>query len=103
MSSSESLRARALELTDDHLVVELEDGSRHSAPISLFPVLADAPAEERARWHFTGGGTGIHWPDIDEDISVFSIVYPERTVPMRSETTARLVRESRERRRNRSA
>ena len=82
MNSSETLKAVKLEITNSHLVVELEDGTRHSAAISLFPILADATPEQRAKWEVIGGGVGFHWPEIDEDISVFSVVHPERTVPM---------------------
>jgi hypothetical protein len=80
MNTSENIRAIGVVVTETHLIVELEDGSRHAAPIALFPILADASPDERQDWEFIGAGTGIHWPEIDEDISVFSIVHPTRTV-----------------------
>jgi hypothetical protein len=57
MSISENIRAVGLEITETHLVVELEDGSRHRAAISLFPILLDAPPDERSHWEFIGAGT----------------------------------------------
>ncbi|MDP2793167.1 MAG: DUF2442 domain-containing protein [Sulfurisoma sp.] len=56
---------------DEHsLAVELEDGRGISVPLDWYPRLAHATAEERGRWRLIGGGMGIHWEDIDEDISV---------------------------------
>lgn len=103
MRSSEALKAIALEITSSQLVVELEDGTRHAAPIALFPVLADATPDERSRWEFIGDGVGFHWPEIDEDNSVFSIVHPERTVPMSGPAVHELIRRNRQRRASRSA
>lgn len=103
MSTSESLRARAVQVTESHLLVELEDGSRYSALISLFPILAEATPEERADWELIGGGSGIHWPKIDEHISVFSIVYPEQTIPMAPAPMRRHIRRNQQRRSRRMA
>ena len=57
-------------VTDDLLNVELSDGRALSVPLSWFPRLLQATADERARWRLIGGGEGIHWEAIDEDISV---------------------------------
>lgn len=103
MRSSEALKAVALEITSSQLIVELDDGTRHAAPVALFPVLADATPEERSKWEFIGDGVGFHWPEIDEDISVFSIVHPERTVPMDDPAVHELIRRNRQRRSSRSA
>jgi hypothetical protein len=103
MSSSENLRAVGLEIRATHLIVELEDGSRHAALIDLFPILADATPEERSRWILAGAGTGFHWPDIDEDISVYSIVHPEQTVSMNGPAVHELIRRNRQRRSSRTA
>lgn len=103
MFISENLRARSLEISATDLVVELDDGSRHSARIALFPILEDGTPEERAEWKFVEDRRGIHWPLLDEDISVVSIVAPDRTLPMRPEAVARHIRANRERRRRRSA
>jgi hypothetical protein len=94
----ENLRAKALRVTDVDLVVELEDGSTHSAPIALFPILADATQAERAHWEPVGRGTGFCWPALDEHISVFSIVHPERTVGIRPEAAMAHIREARRKR-----
>lgn len=95
MNTSEILRAKALEITVDRLIVVLEDGSRHGVDIGIFPILADATPAERANWEFIAAQTGIYWPDIDEHISVFSIVYPEQTIHMRPEAAARHIERNR--------
>jgi hypothetical protein len=52
------------------LHVVMADGREISVPLEWFPRLRDASDEQRANWRFIGRGHGIHWPDIDEDISV---------------------------------
>lgn len=98
MSTSENLRAKAVQVTDRGLVVVLADGSRHTVPLILFPILAEATPSELARWETLGNGTGIHWPDLDEHVSVFSVVYPERTIPMRHQAVERHLARNRHRR-----
>jgi hypothetical protein len=56
--------------TDDVLVVELEDGRTISVPLTWYPRLLHASQEDRDDWQVAGGGFGIHWPTIDEDLSV---------------------------------
>ena len=56
------------------LHVVLDDGRELSVPIEWFPRLRDASAAERANWRFIGRGEGIHWPDIDEDISIAGLL-----------------------------
>jgi len=63
-------RAIHVEVDDDALVVALADGRRLAVPLSWFPRLAAATSEQRAHWELMGGGRGIHWPAIDEDLSV---------------------------------
>ena len=63
-------RARCVVVSDDTLSVDLADGRSISVPIEWFPRLLHATAEERAKWRVIGNGVGIHWEDIDEDISV---------------------------------
>lgn len=53
----------------DSLIVDLMDGRTISVPLAWYPRLAKASAAERAVWEIAGGGYGIHWPDIDEDLS----------------------------------
>lgn len=56
--------------TDDLLVVELEDGRTISAPLAWYPKLLHASQKDRDHWEVSGAGFGIHWPTIDEDLSV---------------------------------
>ena len=57
-------------VSDDRLDVRLRDGRVISAPLAWFPRLAQAPAEQRQVWESSAAGLGIHWPLIDEDLSV---------------------------------
>jgi hypothetical protein len=55
---------------DDHsLIVDLMDGRTISAPLAWYPLLLNASAAQRGNWEKCSGGYGIHWPDIDEDLS----------------------------------
>jgi hypothetical protein len=60
--------------TDDELVVTLADARRVSAPLEWFPRLLQASPKQRANWRLIGRGVGIHWEDVDEDISVRSLL-----------------------------
>jgi hypothetical protein len=51
------------------LIVDLMDGRTISAPLAWYPRLMHASADQRAKWEKAGGGFGIHWPDIDEDLN----------------------------------
>src|SRR3989304_699200 len=62
-------RVEAVYFTRDSLVVDLMDGRTISAPLTWFPKLLKASAKERSHWEICGGGYGIHWPEIDEDLS----------------------------------
>jgi hypothetical protein len=57
-------------LTEDTLTVELSDGRTLSAPLAWFPRLVHASPAERNNWRLIGKGHGIHWEDLDEDISI---------------------------------
>ncbi len=57
-------------LTDDTLSVDLSDGRSISVPIAWFPRLLHSTEQERNNWRLIGRGQGIHWEDIDEDISI---------------------------------
>ncbi len=71
---SSSLRdqpcARNVEFTDDALVVHLDDGRTICVPLEWFPSLREASKESRENWELIGSGIGIHWPELDEDLSV---------------------------------
>jgi hypothetical protein len=72
MSTSEPRpgeRILDVRITDETLTVDLADGRTLSVPIAWYPRLLDARPEQRANWKLAGGGFGIHWPDIDEDLS----------------------------------
>lgn len=66
--------AQNVSLTDDALAVELSDGRSISAPLAWYPRLLHGTAEERAEWRIVGRGEGIHWPNLDEDISIESLL-----------------------------
>ena len=57
-------------IDENALTVELDDGRTIIVPIVWFPRLTDGSMAERDNWRFIGDGIGIHWPDLDEDISV---------------------------------
>ena len=62
--------AQGVEFTDELLIVHLSDGRTISAPIMWYPRLDHGTTEERNQWELIGRGIGIHWPALDEDISV---------------------------------
>jgi hypothetical protein len=73
MSTAEDLlqtRVSDVACDAERLHVTLEDGRRISVPLRWYPRLAQATPQQRAHWELAGAGYGIHWPDIDEDLSV---------------------------------
>jgi hypothetical protein len=64
--------------SDDSLIVALDDGRTVSVPLVWFPRLLAATPQQRRDWESIGGGIGMHWEAIDEDISVASLLQPER-------------------------
>jgi len=75
-SSSPSVDPRAVDVAsdDDNLTVDLADGRRVTVPLAWFPRLLHATADQRGNWRLTGDGQGIHWPDVDEDLSVSGLL-----------------------------
>jgi len=71
-SSAPSVDPRAVEVevSEDELSVVLADGRRIAVPLAWVPRLLNASPKERAKFEILGGGVGIHWPEIDEDLSV---------------------------------
>jgi hypothetical protein len=63
-----------VETTESALHVVLADGRELYAPLEWFPRLRDATPAQRSHWRLIGGGQGIHWPDIDEDIAVATLL-----------------------------
>ena len=64
----------ALAVSEDTLTAELTDGRTISVPLAWYPRLVHATDTERDNWRFVGDGQGIHWPDLDEDISVEDLI-----------------------------
>ncbi len=66
--------AQSALLTEETISVDLVDGRTISAPLAWYPRLANGTPAERDNWRLIGRGEGIHWPDLDEDISVTNIL-----------------------------
>jgi hypothetical protein len=62
-------RVANVSLNEDTLSVRLKDGRTISVPLAWFPRLLHASPQQRNNWKIAGGGYGIHWPDVDEDLS----------------------------------
>jgi len=81
MSSSDvetDARVHDVTVSDDELTVWLVDGRRVTVPLSWFPRLASGSARARANWELVGDGQGVHWPDLDEDLSVAGLLRGSR-------------------------
>ena len=68
------VRAQRLVVTDDSLIVDLSDGRSITVPLAWYPRLVHGTPKERSNWRWIGVGEGIHWPDLDEDISVENLL-----------------------------
>ncbi len=66
--------ATRVTVNDDTLSVELADGRTIAVPLAWYPRLAHATSSERNAWRLIGGGRGIHWPAVDDDISVANLL-----------------------------
>lgn len=69
------IRAQSVTITDDVLSVDLSDGRSISVPLSWYPRLNHATLSERGNWRWIGDREGIHWPELDEDISIENLVF----------------------------
>ena len=65
---------QSVNVTDEALIADLSDGRTVSVPLTWFPRLLHGTHAERNKWRLIGEGEGIHWPDLDEDISVENII-----------------------------
>jgi hypothetical protein len=76
MNTSLEIDPKAVDIwfTDDMLFVRLEDGREIGTPLEWFPKLRDSSIGQKNNWRFIGNGIGIHWEDLDEDISVRKLV-----------------------------
>ncbi len=70
----EGARVRDVRVDAERLTVDLEDGRTLSVPLTWFPRLRKGTPAERRRWEPCAGGTGIHWPALDEDVSVAGLL-----------------------------
>ena len=73
-SLTTDVRANNVVITGDSLTVELNDGRSISAPLAWFPRLLHGTPEERNNWRLVGNAEGVHWPDLDEDISIENLL-----------------------------
>jgi hypothetical protein len=69
-----SALAKSVEFDDEMMRVSLTDGRIISVPLMWFPLLMGAAPEQRVRCEIGGGGTSLHWPEIDEDLSVAGLM-----------------------------
>ena len=75
MTEIQAARAQNVAVTDDTLIVDLVDGRTISVPLAWYPRLLYGKPEERNNWRLIGDKEGIHWPDLDEDISVDNLLF----------------------------
>lgn len=68
-----------VDVAEMDLFVELSDGRAVSVPLAWYPRLAHGTPDERAHWRLIGRGEGIHWPDLDEDISIAGLLAGKRS------------------------
>lgn len=73
-SLTADVRVNNVVITGDSLTVELNDGRSISAPLAWYPRLLHGTLEERKNWRLIGNAEGIHWPDLDEDVSVENLL-----------------------------
>lgn len=83
-SSVALARVVRVQVTDDTLSVDLEDGRSISVPIGWFPRLAYGSPEERANFEISSAGYGIHWPQLDEDIGVEGLILGKKSLESRA-------------------
>ena len=73
-SETRAASARTATLADDTLTVDLMDGRSISVPLAWYPRLLHGSSGERSNWRLIGQGEGLHWPDLDEDVSVKNLL-----------------------------
>lgn len=72
--------AQSVSVSEDTLTVDLMDGRTISVPLAWYPRLLNATQKERKAWRLIGRGEGIHWPDVEEDISVAGLLLGHRSL-----------------------
>ena len=70
----EDKRLQSLQFTDAEMTLIFRDGRRMTAPLWKYPLLQQATPQQRDNWRIIGPGRGIHWPDLDEDLTVAGIL-----------------------------
>jgi Protein of unknown function (DUF2442) len=71
--------AESVQFSDDSMTVNLDDGRSISVPLAWYPRLLHGSAQERTHFELIGDGEGIHWPALDEDISVEGLIAGKRS------------------------
>ena len=74
-------RVRDVHFTEDTMAVDLADGRTIIVPLVWYPRLLNATNEQRSRWKIAGAGYGIHWPDLDEDLSTEGLLRGSPAAP----------------------
>lgn len=73
-TSVSTVYAQDVSVTEDTLTIELSDGRSLSVPLAWHPRLVHGTPEERSNWRMIGQGSGVHWPELDEDLSVENLL-----------------------------
>ena len=81
-------RVKAVRFTDEKLTVDLEAGRTITVPLAWYPRLLRASPSQRANWQIAGGGFGIHWPEVEEDLSTEGLLRGARSPQASSDATA---------------
>lgn len=74
-TDTQRIRVTTVSVAEHLLTVELSDGRTISASLSWYPRICHGSLDERTDWRLVGGGLGIHWPQLDEDISVENLIF----------------------------
>ena len=81
-------RVKDVRFTEDTMAVDLIDGRTIIVPLAWYPRLLDATSEQRRNWQISGAGYGIHWPDVDEDLSTEGLLRGAPAAPEPARTRA---------------
>ncbi len=79
-------RVKDVRFTEDTMAVDLIDGRTIIVPLAWYPKLFDATPEQRRNWQISGAGYGIHWPDVDEDLSTEGLLRGAPAAPEPAQT-----------------
>lgn len=83
LQSENDIRVMDVRVDDDRLTVDLMDGRSITVPVAWYPRLAAGTPEQRKNWELAGAGYGIHWPELDEDLSTEGLLRGAKGVPSR--------------------